>query len=51
VILGGKPWKFAVEVNYYVEKADAIGPKWMIGLNVTPVVNNYLSGMLNTILR
>lgn len=51
MILGGKPWKFAVEINYYVDKPDAIGPEWMIGLNVTPVVNNYLAGMLNTILR
>jgi hypothetical protein len=51
IILGGRPWKFAVEINYYVEKADAIGPEWMIGLNVTPVVNNLLAGMLNTILR
>jgi hypothetical protein len=40
VILGGRPWKFSVELNYYVEKADAFGPEWMLGLNVAPVVKN-----------
>lgn len=45
VILGGKPWKFAFEINYYVEKPDAIGPEWMIGLSVTPVVKNILAGL------
>jgi hypothetical protein len=43
MILGGRPWKFALEVNYYVEKPDAIGPEWMVGLNITPVVKNYLA--------
>ena len=40
VILGGRPWKFGVEVNYYVEQADAFGPDWMIGFNFGPVVDN-----------
>ena len=40
VILGGRPWKFSVELNYYVEKADAFGPEWMLGLNIAPVVKN-----------
>lgn len=43
MILGGRPWKFALEANYYVEKPDAIGPEWMVGLNITPVVKNYLT--------
>jgi hypothetical protein len=51
VIMGGRPWKLAVEINYYVEKADAIGPEWMIGLNVTPVVKNSLVGLLDSITR
>ncbi len=38
--LNGRPWKFAVEVNYYVDQPDAYGPEWMIGLVVTPVVTN-----------
>ena len=40
VIMGGRPWKLSAEFNYYVEQPDAFGPEWMIGLNVTPVVEN-----------
>jgi len=43
VVLGGRPWKFSVELNYYVERPDAFGPKWMVGLNVAPVVKNGLA--------
>lgn len=39
---GDTPVKLEVEVNYYVESPDAFGPKWMIGLNITPVVRNVL---------
>jgi len=46
VILGGKPWQFEVEVNYYVEQPDAFGPEWMLSLNVTPVVNNFIEAMI-----
>ncbi|KAA1188875.1 hypothetical protein F0M18_16865 [Pseudohalioglobus sediminis] len=44
VILGGRPWKFGVEVNYYVEQADAFGPEWMVGFNFGPVVDNIFAG-------
>ncbi|MEM1084280.1 MAG: hypothetical protein AAGI48_09165 [Verrucomicrobiota bacterium] len=43
VILGGKPWKLSAEVNYYVEEPDTFGPEWMVGLNITPVVENALA--------
>ena len=43
VKLNGRPWKFAVEVNYYVKQADAFGPEWMVGVNVAPVVKNMLA--------
>ena len=43
VVLGGRPWKFSVELNYYVERPDAFGPKWMLGFNVAPVVKNGLA--------
>ncbi len=42
VMLGKTPVKIAVEVNYYVEQRDAFGPEWMIGLNITPVVPNFI---------
>jgi len=51
VILDGRPWKLAVEVNYYAEKADAFGPEWMIGFNITPVVKNSLVSLLDGITR
>lgn len=44
IVAGGRPWKLAIEVNYYVEQADAFGPEWMIGFNVSPVVKNGLVG-------
>jgi len=40
VILNGRPWKFGVELNYYVEQPDAFGPDWMVGFNFGPVVEN-----------
>lgn len=43
VVWNGRPWKLSVELNYYVEKADAIGPEWMIGVNIAPVVRNTLA--------
>ena len=43
VSIGGKPWKFSLEANYYFERADAFGAEWMVGLNVTPVIQNPLA--------
>jgi len=40
VVIGKTPWKFALEVNYYVERNDAFAPEWMVGFNATPVVEN-----------
>lgn len=51
VMLGKSPWKLSAEINYYVDQPDAIGPEWMIGINVTPVVKNYAASFLNDILR
>lgn len=47
VVLGGRPWKFAAELNYYVERPGGFGPQWMFGFNVTPVVENRLAGFLS----
>jgi hypothetical protein len=44
VIKGGRPWKIGLEVNYYVERPDNFGPEWMIGLNISPVVENVMAG-------
>jgi hypothetical protein len=39
-IINGRPWDFSVDINYYVERPDAIAPEWMVGFNVAPVVEN-----------
>ena len=43
MMFDGRPWKIGVEVNYYVEKNDKFGPKWLFGINITPVIENPLS--------
>ena len=43
VMMGGRPWKLAMELNYYVDQPDPFGPQWMIGFNVGPVVKNVLA--------
>jgi len=40
VIINGRPWKFSLDLNYYVVRPDAIAPEWMVGFNVAPVVEN-----------
>ena len=35
----------SMEVNYYVEQPDAFGPRWFIGFNVAPVVENALASL------
>lgn len=46
VKIGKLPIKLAVEGNYYVEQADALGQDWFIGLNITPVVPNVVAEWL-----
>ncbi|MGB5718838.1 MAG: hypothetical protein WBN81_17315 [Gammaproteobacteria bacterium] len=43
--LGEKPWKFAAQVQYFVEQPDAFGPDWLLKFTVTPVVQNKLAGL------
>jgi hypothetical protein len=47
VIWKGRPWKLGIEFNYYVEKPDAFGPKWMVGVNIGPVVENVMASWFN----
>ena len=42
VLIGGRPWKFGTEINYYVERNDDFSPRWMFGINITPVIKNGL---------
>ncbi len=41
--VGGRPWKFGAEINYYIEQPDAFGPEWMISFSAAPVVKNALA--------
>ena len=45
--LGNRAWKFAVEVNYFVEQPDAFGPQWMIGIDIAPVMENIIASWFN----
>ena len=40
IIINKRPWKFSIDLNYYVERPDSIAPEWMVGFNVAPVVKN-----------
>jgi len=51
VIINGRPWKFAMELNYYVDQPDAFGPEWMIGFNIAPVVQNKLANWFKLKIR
>ena len=46
VILNGRPWKFAMEINYFLAQPDAFGPEWFVGLNVAPVVENVFASWM-----
>ena len=43
-IVGGRPWKLGIEINYYPEQSDAFRPEWMVGFDITTVVKNGLVG-------
>ena len=43
-IIGDRPWKLSIEINYFIEQPDAFGPEWFIGFNVAPVVKNVMAG-------
>jgi len=47
VLLGAskRPWKFELEVAYYAEQSDLFGPEWLLGFNVTPIVNNFVEDL------
>ena len=43
VAIGKTPVQLELEINYYIDQPDAFGPKWMVGLNITPVVDNVIN--------
>jgi len=47
VILGGRPWKFGTEINYFVDQNSDFGPRWMFSFNITPVIENGLAKLFH----
>jgi len=43
--LGGRPWKFSFQVQYFVEQPDAFGPEWLLKFTITPVLQNRLTSL------
>jgi len=46
VALGKMPLRVQLELDYYVERPDAFAPKWLIGLNISPVVANFINNWI-----
>ena len=44
--LGKMPLRVQLELDYYVERPDAFAPEWLIGLNITPVVPNFINNWI-----
>ena len=43
VIWNDTPWKISAEANYYIEKPDTFAAEWMVGITISPVVENFLA--------
>lgn len=44
--IGDLPVQVQLELNYYVVTPDTYGPEWMVGLNITPVVENFIENFI-----
>jgi hypothetical protein len=46
VQIGGLPVRIQGEVSYYVDGPSAFRDEWMIGINITPVVPNFINSWI-----
>lgn len=46
VQIGKLPVRFQLEADYYVARNNAFADEWLIGLNVTPVVPNFINNWI-----
>lgn len=46
-VFNGRPWKFGIEANYYIEKDEKTRPDFMLSFNVSPVVENKLASLFD----
>ncbi|CAH6815122.1 conserved exported hypothetical protein [Vibrio chagasii] len=44
-VFNGRPWKFGIEANYYIEKDEKTRPDFMLSFNISPVVENKLASL------
>jgi len=42
ILIDKLPIKIDLDLNYYVEQPKAFGPEWMVGINITPIVPNFI---------
>ncbi|MCZ8499619.1 hypothetical protein O9929_23905 [Vibrio lentus] len=49
--MNGRPWKFGIEANYYIEKDEKARPDFMLSFNISPVVENKLASLFTINLR
>nr|WP_241908174.1 hypothetical protein [Vibrio sp. 10N.261.52.A1] len=46
-VFNGRPWKFGIEANYYIEKDEKTCSDFMLSFNVSPVVENKLASLFD----
>jgi hypothetical protein len=46
VQLGKLPLRVQLEADYYIGRSNAFAPEWLIGVNITPVVPNFINSWL-----
>ncbi|PMO02976.1 hypothetical protein BCT19_03780 [Vibrio splendidus] len=46
-VLNGRPWKFGIEANYYLQKDEETRPDFMLSFNISPVVENKLASLFD----
>ncbi|WP_327194840.1 hypothetical protein [Vibrio chagasii] len=46
-VFNGRPWKFGIEANYYIEKDEKTRPDFMLSFNISPVVENKLASLFD----
>jgi len=46
VVVGSIPVRFQLELDYFVEGPDAFREEWLLGINITPVVPNFINNWI-----
>jgi len=46
VLFGKMPFRFDLDLNYYVKQPGAFGPQWMVGFNISPTLPNFIANSI-----